>query len=344
MSNAPRQSLLERFGFTRQSSPNVRPKATTLKDSRREPNLGGFQLTLRQTMARRHGREAYEQALSGMRFDKKMQYDRWRMAPKKHRHGGAGYDEMLRTALARDTMERIHARVQNSKTAGDFAEIFSQDRANTDALVWHLGSELGGHPGALRDASHGTNVVKGHGGRDSARAKAVASELREATPDLARASLGELIGGAHRMAARGQVETLRTMSQPYEAFVANGRPSNTVFHARYGDLSDAGNYEKMARYAGNERERLKWDTARKLMGQGLDAHVPEVMRDFITQSNGDHTQAQSAFWQAADMGSETRVNRATQTQADPLESRETLHATQGRKRALSLPRLYRPTE
>lgn len=332
-----RQSTLSEFGFGR-------PKALGVTGGiQKRKKLGGFQLTLRQILARRHGQRSFEGAFSGGIFVKARQYSSWRMPQLRHRFGGSGYDEMVRTALSRDVMARLHARIQNRKTASSFAAILSQDRANTDALVWYQDDgSMGGHPGALRDAPNGTGVNKGHGSRDIERAQATQHELKTAVPDMENATLSELRGAARHMAARAQVETLRAMSTPFEEFADRGKPTNTVVHARYGDLGDSGNLRDTAIYSQDQRERLKWDTARKLMGLGMPEHVPDVIRDHIEHAGGDHTQARLNFQEAVSHGVETRVNTSPRSQADALARSETLQQTRGRKRALSLPRIVPP--
>lgn len=310
-----------------------------------------YQPTLQQVFARKFGGDQFTKAHKTHGSDtagfKKNLYDRWRMEPRKHKYGGSGYDEVARTALARESLAKIRAARSNIGDAKAFAQTLSQDRVNTDALVWFHKGEQGGHPGALRDNPNGTNVVHGHGGRDSNRAKAVTHEMQQALPNPSTASTSQVIGAAHLMTTRGQLETIRTMSLPFEEFMATGPKATPVFHARYGDVSQAqpGNFQKMAAYVHNERERLKWDTARKLIGQGMPEHVPQEMQQYIAKHNGDHTQAQVDYWQQVQAKTETRVNTATSSQAGPLLPTETMRGTAaqvatGRPRALSNARAY----
>lgn len=326
-------------GFARLAT--ARKESAGLSDKpqgiQKRPHL--YQLTLRQTLAAKFGRKIYFKASKGGKFNKKTLYDNWRMGQNQHKYGGSGYDEMTRTSLARDTMDKVHKARIKGLSLPNLAAKLSMNRANTDALAWYKieggRQQIGGHPGALRlKPKTKQNVVHGHASRDNARAAAAETEFKSIVPDVKRAEKEDIFQAVHHMNIRSEVETIRTMSLPYEHLMAL-RKKEKVYHARFGNIEEPENFDAVAKYVHNEREHQKWDTARKMMTAGLDKHVPEVMQEYIKNHGYDHTQAKIEFWNNVEAKTETRVNNATATQAQALDRSETLSGTAGRKRALS---------
>lgn len=294
------------------------------------PPSMAYQPTMPQMMHAQFGRQALDDASSHSQRDLTA---RWRMPAVDDGHGGHGVDEMQRTSYATRTLSAMSSHASDDQLVRS-AAILSMDRVDTSALAWFTSDgELGGHPGALRSpsqmlAGRGTTNT-GHNSRDTARVAAVSSE-----PGL--------LSGA----ARAKVETVRTMSTPYEEFQdrATSGFSTTLTHAKAGDLAVPGNFRRMAAYVGDTRELIKWDAASEMMHLGTQGHVPPVMRDYLV-ANENIARAAAAHWHRdLGRGLAPPANTATRSQAGALAPHETLGGTHQaaesgtRPRALSNPR------
>lgn len=294
-----------------------------------------------------HGRAAFDASKKGPGIDKPAFADHYRVKATPFAHGGSGRDENASTAYAKDHADQL--RKANVAEARELIGELSSARSPTDALVWYTDKgEIGSHPGALRKVSNTQSFVQhGHGKRDIQRKKAVATEFAEIVPDIAQATHDELVEGERRSIIRAQVETVRTFSTPLEEFAKRGPTGETAFHARFGDISTGGkpsDFAKMAEYVHEHRERLKWNIG-QAMGRRPDLapHVPGVMLEYLQKHKYDHTIAQQDFAEQVAKGTETRVNKASSSQAHPIPSTETLRgrsaaASAHGQRALSPPR------
>ncbi|WP_035059828.1 hypothetical protein [Andreprevotia chitinilytica] len=343
-----RQTLITEFGSVAKvvrARPFGKPVIPLPKSG-----FSSYQPTLEQWKAHRFGAKALKNTLNAKNpkvskgeFDKKGIYSRWRMPQRKHKFGGSGLDEMTRTAFARDTLAALHKAAIPGLSLIKSAQLLSMNRGNTDALVWYKGNEIGGHPGGLREAPNSDKgVTHGHGSLDNARAKAAKTEFQQLLPNLQKARPGDVYNAIGRVNMRTEVETVAHMSMQYQETMTKPRPSpKSVYHAQFGDLSNKGNFEQMARYMHNHREKQKWDTAGKLMRHDLQGHVPQVMQDYLKRAKGDHHLARQMFQHAAtrQVKPETRVNSANTSQAEHVPNTTTLRDAPKRNRALSLPRI-----
>ena len=303
-----------------------------------------YQTTIKQMIAGQFGRNVGNKLQTN--FSKKNFADKWRMGQQNKGFGGHGQDELISTSTAKN----YFVNNANHLTANQFSsQLFksSMDRQDTAASVWYTGAknddgswQMGGHPGALRNqkqmqTNRGT-TNHGHNSRDTERAKAATAE-----------SQGRLFASTEQR-ARVKVETIRTMTTPLQEFQDKGKNNQGLTHAVEGDISQDKNFNRMAEYVHENRERMKWDAAKQMMGTGSGAHVDPQMRQYIQNANGDHTQAMLNFHHDASESQRNNVpfqhNQAKTSEAGPLLSNETLAGTanqvqQGRKRALSAARI-----
>ncbi len=304
-----------------------------------------FQRTLTQMMHAKHGREVTSEFKKKAKIDNKKFGSSYRVKGDDHEFGGSGKDEMVSTATTREHIEALRkANVASLDVEKEIGEL-SSVRVNTDALVWHQGpNDVVGHPGALRKKAFGqASIVGDHNIRDVARATAVKTEFQALVPDLSTATAADVQQAHKQMMVRAQVETVRNFSQPQEQFAQLGRPGSKALHVRYGDISNAGPYGQMADYVHNEREKQKWQAAKRMMeDKHLAPHVPDLHQEYLKKF-GDQVAAQHAFEKAVSTGQEKRFNNATSSQAHPIPTNETLRGRAGRatthgERALSPPR------
>ncbi len=297
-----------------------------------------FQLSMEQVMNGRHGMQASQQQrqenLSRSQFA-----DRWRTEAQDQGHGGHGQDELVRTSFAVSTLmqgDEQMSEPQQDRQAFKMS-MLRQDVANAS---WPKDDQtMGFHPGAARtdeQLQRGKGTWnKGHTSRDRSRIAGVDAEPRTSNG-----------GVSFDMLARAEVETVNTMNTSYEELMdRRGELSRDLTHAVHGDLRNDQNYERMAQDSQANREGNKWDAAGLLMAnQDTREHVPEVMQEYIREAGGNHRQAAVNFQSRVHSGEETRVNTEPRSQAQPLQSNETLRQTgrevrQGtRARALSAPR------
>lgn len=306
--------------------------------NRSTPQL--YQTTLKQMVAGRFGLNVGNNLPPN--FSKKNFSDKWRMGQQNTGYGGHGQDELISTSTAKN----YFVNNVNQLTTKQFnSHLFksSMDRQDTAASVWYTGNKnsdgswmMGGHPGALRNQKQmqtmkGTTNI-GHNSRDKARAEAANTE--------SKATLFSSV----QQRARVKVETIRTMTTPLQEFQDKGMNNQGLTHAVEGDISQSKNFNRMAEYVHENRERMKWDAAGQMMSTGSGDHVDPQMRQYIKNANGDHTQAMLSFHRDASESLRNNTtfqhNTAKTSDAGPLLSNETLAGTanqvqQGRKRALS---------
>lgn len=294
-----------------------------------------FQMTLEQVQYRQFGIEAFEN-IDGD-YSSKSFGGEWRMQATPKGFGGSGKDEMTSTSTAREFLKKVD---QNDGLKEDqklkIAGSLSMHRTDTDALVWHNEENYQGHPGSLRYTAFDTDwAAEKHWTKDSLRAKSAKLEMHALVDDPTTAKFGDLMGAVSHANARTGVETVRSFSMPFEQFEQLGPSKDTVYHSKFGDISNPMAHKEMAKYVHNAREQQKWDTAAKLNLLGLQKHVPDTMQQYLQKFGNDHLQAMTAFHSNVGEGVEKRVNVAKSSQADPLDPGETLRETHGRKRALS---------
>ncbi|WNO11621.1 hypothetical protein [Teredinibacter sp. KSP-S5-2] len=277
----------------------------------------------------------------------------YRVPARKKKYGGVGKDEPVRTSTVRRTLARMMpgtVKPKGLREAEEFVDIVSPLRIDTDRLVWYQGNGLSGHPGALKKVSNtNQHIAHGHGRKDRARAQAVQKEFDEVAAK--ETGLTRSILGAHQMAVRGQVETVRTMMSPYAEFEDKGAvgAESKIFHSAFGDVkADATSFENMAKLVHNSRETLKWQTASQMLGLGgMDDHVPPVMKAYLAKHKTGHTYDVGTAIDDFEKNYSGPVNTAKTSQAGALDTSETLRATNagaaagGRKRAISDARQFR---
>lgn len=327
-SNLRQKTIFESFG----TQLKITKRKTVKKpESTSETSVQKYQLSLEQMDYGRFGIEALSKAKS---YSKSNITKQWRMKAIDHGFGGHGMDEIQRTSYATKELSTLSSTV-SEKQLNWKAFLLSMDRVDTASLVWFTPEgEIGGHPGALRSpkqikAKSGTTNT-GHNSRDNNRVKALLSE----PDDFSRF-------------ARAKIETIRTMSTPYEEFQdqLNKGFKTDLTHAIGGDLSKSGSFEEMSSYVGDKRELLKWDTASLLRSLKLDQHVPPVMVDYL-KKNENIPRLALLEWHK-DLGNSSlklEVNETTSSQAGVLGQNETLSGTVSevskgsRRRSLSNPR------
>lgn len=301
-----------------------------------------YQFDLFQMQYRNFGKKAFDKVdddYSSKNFGQK-----WRMEATQNQYGGSGKDEKTSTATAREFLKKINdnPNLFNFQKQ-DVASTLSMNRIATDALVWEKDGEYHGHPGALRVEPNTTKwASKGHGSRDRSRARTAQAEFDSLNTDFQKTNDFSKVKEAVWLAnIRTSAETIRTMSMPYEQFVDIGRLKKSVFHSKFGDISERDNIKKMARYVHNARETEKWHTASQMNLMGLHQHVPDVMQEYLIKHKNDHHAAMRDFHEMTNNGNETRINTAKSSQAHQIDSNETLKGTAGRKRALSDARKFK---
>lgn len=305
------------------------------------------QRTLTQMSHEKHGGKVFDEFKGKKKIDSQAWGHAYRVQPQKHAFGGSGQDEMISTAWTRDHI----ADMQKAGVPEDVlkAEIqkLSGVRVNTDALAWRMADgELGGHPGALRSKPKSNSPIVGdHNLRDAARAAALKTEFKDIVPDASKTTVDDFQLAHKRVVVRAQLETVARFSQPQEQFAQQGEVKQKAFHTRFGDIRKKENYGKMADYVHDERERIKWEAAHRMMeDKDLEAHVPQEYAHYIKQG-GDQVQGRRLFDEAVAAGRQG-YNSAPSSQAHLPAGNQTLRgraatASSSGQRALSPPRQRR---
>lgn len=321
------------------------------------PVWGPYQPTLEQLHHRNYGANALQQASTNGSIATQTFNTSWREPARPFSYGGSGQDEITSTATARNTLQTLQSAPQSTPMLMDAtSRLLSQNRVGTDSLVWVNSdpssgdTSISGHPGALRTQPHTNHHVStGHGSRDISRATAFRTEYQSLAPPSDSSFTGtpqafqqQTVNAMQVSNARTGIETLARMSAPYQTLMAQPLPTSATYHARHGDISQAANFQHMAAYVHNERERLRWDVAGQTVRAGQRGHVPQVMLHYLDQARGDHHLAMQAFLSdaAADRTpASSHINTSPLPQAISIPNTTTMANAPHLNRALSDPRL-----